>query len=328
MKRRRSSHTPRVQLTARDLAIFEKLRAAGWLSTGQLLKYFFADKSPNAVSKRLRKLAAASYLAAARTSSTEPAFYRLGGRGKVALVELAGRDEADVRIPTQLPRKVGHFTAINDLRFAFEQAADIPGRLLAFFYGERELYRLAESSGGNAPRLLALLPHYRLIPDALAKLELGRRENERELLLAVEYDAGTERATFFGRTKVRQYASLSREHRADLEEFKVLVFAPRIRRLVGLMRQAVACEPPQGLFYFALMEDINQREWMTSEIFLDPYDYFAPVRRGERVEVVEKEAGDKAVIRHALTALPASPPGGVSPRGERQMGDKFWQDIV
>src|SRR5437867_1919886 len=91
-------------LTPRDLRIFQKLNAAGWLTSRQIRDYFFCGKSTNAVCKRLRKLSAGGYIACAMTSSTESALYRLSGKGRLALLEQTRCGESDVIIPNQLPR--------------------------------------------------------------------------------------------------------------------------------------------------------------------------------------------------------------------------------
>jgi hypothetical protein len=112
-----------VRLTERDLKLLLKLNAAGWLTTRQIRSWFFQDRSTNAVCKRLRRLAASRYLAMLRTSSTEQVLYRLATRGKLALIEHTACEEADISIPSQLPRKIRHFAAINDLRLCFEGLA-------------------------------------------------------------------------------------------------------------------------------------------------------------------------------------------------------------
>src|ERR1041385_1735074 len=200
MGTKKSSHKSSVLLTGRDLKILQKLNAAGWLTTRQIRDYFFPSKSANAVSKRLRKLIEGNYLAMARTSSTKPGLYRLAGQGKLTLLEHTQRGEEVVSIPTHLPRKLKHFTAINDLRFYFEQTIGRAAQLL-YFFSERELGRYYEHPQSIRDSTIALLRGYRLIPDALAKLRFVNDGETREVTLAIEYDAGTEHTAFFGRTK-------------------------------------------------------------------------------------------------------------------------------
>jgi hypothetical protein len=314
----KSSHKPSVALTDRDLQIIQKLNAAGWLTTRQIRDYFFPGKSTNAVSKRLRKLIEGNYLAMARTSSTEQGLYRLAGQGKLALLEQMECSEKEVSIPTHLPRKIKHFTATNDLRFYFENNIEGAGaQLLYFFGGDRELGRYYEHPHSISDSVIVLLRGYKIIPDALAKISTNYEGNTRELSLAIEYDAGTEHAAFFGRTKIKQYAALFAQNQDIVGDFKVLTFADRTARIVGLMREAVKHLPPQHVFYFALLEKLAQRGWATSEIFLDPYDFFTSVRRGNQIVIVEKEIHADALPTHALITLPATSPRNVSSREER-----------
>jgi hypothetical protein len=158
-----------VKLTQRDLEIFEALKSAGWLTTTQIQRSFFSGRTTNAVSKRLRKLSEGRYIAMSRTSSTETGVYRLAGQGKLALIQHSGVSEEDVTIPTQIPRKLGHFAAINDLRFYFEQISLDDKAPLLFFFSERELATQFPRAAANPNDLLFCLSRYGILPDALAK---------------------------------------------------------------------------------------------------------------------------------------------------------------
>ena len=305
-----------VEITERDVRLFQKLNAAGWLTTQQIQNYFFPGKSANAVSKRLRKLVAGKYVAIVRLSSTEPALYRLAGQGKLALIEHSELDEKDITIPNQLPRKIGHFTAINDLRFCFEQLSGNPNVELLFFFSERELYSYYQHTQISSDVVIPLLRAYKIVPDAIARIRIATEGAVRELDLAIEYDSGTEHAAFFGRTKIKGYASLFAQNPERLEDFKVLTIACSIKRIVSLMRQTISYQPPFNLFYFALMEQMNQKGWEASEIFLGPYDFFISVRRANQIEVMEKEIQGQAIPKHALISLPAASPHRVSLRKE------------
>lgn len=307
-----------VEITERDLRLFQKLNAAGWLTTGQIQEYFFPGRSANAVSKRLRKLVAGKYIAIARLSSTEPALYRLAGQGKLALIEHSQLDDRDITIPNQLPRKLKHFTAINDLRFYFEQLIGSSNVELVFFFSERELSAYYLKARINSDIILPLLAIYKIAPDAIARIRITSEGSVRELDVAIEYDSGTEHAAFFGRTKIKGYASLFAQNYERLEDFKVLTFASSIKRIIGLMRQAAGYQPSSHLFYFALMEQLNQKDWEASDIFLDPHDFFISTRQGSQIKIMEKEMQGQAVPRHALISLPAASPRRVSLREERE----------
>jgi hypothetical protein len=306
-----------VEITGRDVRLFQKLNAAGWLTTRQIQEYFFPGKSANAVSKRLRKLVAGKYVAIARLSSTESALYRLAGQGKLAIIEHSQLDEKDITIPNQLPRKLKHFTAINDLRFYFEQLSGSSNVELVFFFSERELSAYYRKARTSSDIILPLLAIYKIVPDAIARIRITSERSVHELDLAIEYDSGTEHAIFFGRTKIKGYASLFAQNHERLEDFKVLTFASSIKRIISLMRQAAGYQPPFHLFYFALMDQLNQEGWEASGIFLDPHDFFMSTRQGSQIKVMEKEIQGQAIPRHALTGLAAASPRRVSLREER-----------
>ncbi len=314
MKQQRISKTsPLTRFTDRDLKILQKLNAAGWLTSKQIRNYFFPDKSTNAVCKRLRKLIASRFIAMARLSSTEPALYRLAGQGRLALLDrTAGADE-NITIPNQVPRKIRHFTAINDLRYYFEKNVQDPPAKLSFFLSETELGRYYQNRAVGGDPFVIWLKNYRIIPDAVARIRAMRDGQARILNLYVEYDEGTEHASFFGRTKVRQYSSLFTRKHEHLKDVKVLTFARSINRLIGLMRQTVLEQAPRHLFYFALLEKLSCDGWPGSEVFLDPHDYFARAQVGTRTEVVERQISQ--VPKHALIDLPvASPRAGTTRR--------------
>lgn len=317
-----------VQITPRDLQLLRKLNAAGWLTTRQIQRRFFPAVSANAVCKRLRKLVAGRYIGMARHNSTECALYRLAGQGKLALVEHFNLDAEEINIPTQVPRKLEHFTKINDLRFSFEVLQGGPGASLLFFFSERELSLYRQRPRLASDAILRLLEAYNIIPDALARIRIADREVTRDIDLAVEYDAGTEQASFFGRTKVQQYARLFARSQDWVEDFKVLTFTSSVKRIVSLMEQVVYYQAPQHLFYFAPVEQLGQHEWGSTELFLDPYDFFVPVRRGSQIDVVEKDVSGIGLPKYALVGLPAASPRRVSPRGERERQDKAWNSAV
>lgn len=299
------NHRAFVKITERDLRILQKLSAAGWLTTEQLRNYFFPTKSTRAVCKRLRKLILGGYIVAARTSSTEPALYRLTSRGNQALIEHTALSEEDISIPKQLPRKIRHFNAINDLRFYFEQLDGTHGIKIRFFFSERELCSYYQDGFGY-DAVLILLHKYGIVPDAIAKLSIVSDGTAREVTIALEYDAGTEHATFFGRTKVKHYTALFEENSEWLGDFKVLTFARTTKRVVSLMQQTVEHQPPFHLFLFTVMEQLNQSGWEIREFFLDPYDFFVPVRGAKKIESIEKEIQGSALPKHALLTVPAT----------------------
>jgi len=297
------------------LALLQELNAAGWLTTDQIRRRLFCGRTANAVSKRLRRLAGARYIAMARTSSTEAGLYRLAGQGKLALVECSGLSDQDISIPNQIPRKLRHFAAINDLRFCFEQIGTEGSFTLLFFFSERELAAHFQQAVTDPSDILFCLSRHGILPDALAKIRILGGQREQELNLAIEYDAGTEQASFFGRTKVKHYGALVLDSRVRVGDLRVLIFADRVSRLVSLMSQVVRHRAPRHVFYFAPLASIEQENWEGAEVFLDPYDFFVLTTQSGKTEVSECEFPDKPP-RYSLLTLPARSPRNPSPREE------------
>jgi hypothetical protein len=295
-----------MEFTERDLELMRAFNAAGWLNTRQIRDRFFPGKTTHAVCKRLRKLVAGKYVGMARQNSTESALYRLAGQGKLLLIDHANLEAEEITIPTQVPRKLGHFMAINDLRFAFEHLKGERGAHLVFFFSERELASYRYDSAKASDVILRLLSSYRLIPDAIARISVAGQAGVCDMDAAIEFDAGTEHASFFGRTKIAQYTKLATENPDWLGEFKVLTFASSVKRLVSLMRQVASYRAPQHLFYFAPIGKLSDQGWEADELFLEPYDFFIPARQGQGNDVAEREVNDGAIPQHALVGLPAT----------------------
>ena len=306
--------SPLIRFTDRDLKILQKLNAAGWLTSKQIRDYFFPDKSTNAVCKRLRKLIAHRFIGIARLSSTESALYRLAGNGRLTLLDRTAGTDQNITIPSQVPRKIRHFTAINDLRYYFEKNIQNPPATLLFFLSETELGRYCQTRRPREDPFVMWLRDFRIIPDAVARISAMRDGQGRILNLYLEYDEGTEHASFFGRTKVRQYSSLFVRTHQHLGDVKVVTFARSINRLIGLMRQVVLEQAPQHLFYFALLEKLANTGWPEHKVFLDPHDYFVRAQVGNRIEASERQISQ--VPKHALMDLPAASPRRPSRRGE------------
>ena len=108
--------------------------------------------------------------------------------------------------------------------------------------------------------------------------------------------------------------ALAKQHGEWLGDFRVFTFAESVKRIVSLMRQVVSHRAPEHLFYFASVEKLDKHDWGNEELFLDPYDFFIPVRQGNEIEVVEREVGDRAVPQYGLAGLPAISPCSLSPR--------------
>ena len=270
------------RLTDRDLEIFQKLSLTKWLSTTQILNWFFPGKSKNAVNKRLRKLVKAHYLYCTRRSSTEDYYFRLTSKGINMLKELADFSLEEMSIPKRLPQNLEHFSAINDLRYYFEKGTEkIKGKIF-FFIPEDDLKKLNLS-----------LP---VIPDALVRIKVF----DRYLSLALEYDGGTENPGFFAKNKVKGYLKAI-DLFSELKDLRILVFAKDIRRVISLMRQTIKYLPSKARFLFSPLENLDD---IFSSIFLDPFDFFEKAKFGNKIKIVEKPMKGKEIPSYSLLNLP------------------------
>jgi hypothetical protein len=198
------------------------LRAARWLTTGQVHRRFFPRATADAARKRLRKLAESGYLAMVRQHRMGEALFTLGPEGKRAL-ERGGAEEVVMeRTP---PKQLEHFTGINDVRIAAELAGS-----LAYFFAHWEL----PGVGWRHP----------VIPDAVFSM-CGKT-------FAMEFDRGVESVRFFVRTKIAHY----RRGLAGFPLAAVLVIADRKARAVSLARNI---PNERGQFLFTTLDDLRTR---------------------------------------------------------------------
>ena len=76
-----------MRLTDRDINILLKVHQCGWLSTRQIKRYFFANATDRAVTKRLRLLSDNGYVYVKQRARTEQSYFRLGNKGRIVLAE-------------------------------------------------------------------------------------------------------------------------------------------------------------------------------------------------------------------------------------------------
>src|SRR5437867_2490733 len=115
-----------MRLTKRCFDLLKLLRAARWLTTGQVRRRFFPGATADAARKRLRKLTDAQYLVMYREHRMAEALFTLGRLAKRAL-EKRGAEE--ITLERKPPKQWEHFCAINDVRIA----AELSGKLSYFF---------------------------------------------------------------------------------------------------------------------------------------------------------------------------------------------------
>jgi hypothetical protein len=192
-----------MRLTKRCEDLLNLLRAARWLTTGQVRRRFFSKATADATRKRLRKLTQAGYLVMFREHQMSEALFALGREGKRVLEK---SDGTKVTLELGRPKQLDHFIGINDLRIAAELADS-----LSYFFGCWELPGLGW--------------RYPVIPDAVFSM--------RGLTFAVEFDRGVESVSFFEKTKVACY-------RNGLEGFPltaILVVTDQQTRMESLARE-------------------------------------------------------------------------------------------
>jgi hypothetical protein len=189
-----------MRLTPRCLNLLRLLRAARWLTTGQVHSRFFAHATVDATRKRLRKLSAAKYLVMVRRDRMSEALFTLGSQGKRVIESESGDSIVQDRRP---PVQLEHFLAMNDLRIAAELAGD-----LQFFFAYWELPSLGWREA--------------LIPDAIFTLKGST--------FAVEFDRSFEGVRFFAESKIPIYETGF----SDLVLSAVLVVTDRESRMASL----------------------------------------------------------------------------------------------
>jgi protein involved in plasmid replication-relaxation len=219
----------KVRLTERCTDLLRLLRAARWLTTGQVRRRFFPHTTVDAVHKRLRKLTEATYLKMVREHRMTEALFTLGPEAKRVL-ERTGAEE--IVLERQPPKQLDHFIGINDLRIAAEGSAH-----LGYFFACWELPGLGWSQA--------------IIPDAV--FSLAHRT------FAVEFDRGKEGIRYFMRTKLAAYLH-------GLEGFPlaaVLVVTDRNARMVSLAN--MIAHPQSPILYTTL--DLVREHGILAPVF-------------------------------------------------------------
>ena len=220
-----------MRLTNRCMDLLRLLRAARWLTTGQVRLRFFPRATVDAVHKRLRKLTEATYLTMVRENRMTEALFTLGPEGKRVL-ERSGAEE--IVLERTPPKQLEHFIGINDLRIAAELS--VP---LRYFFASWEL----PGTGWRYP----------LIPDAVFAMQ--------DRTFAAEFDRGLETIGYFMRTKITVY-------RRSFEGFpisRVLIITDRVTRMESLAK-AVAREG--GPFLFSTIDFVKEHG-LNAPIFLE-----------------------------------------------------------
>lgn len=265
-----------MNITERDRKLFLKLNQASWLSTSQLLKCFFQDKSANAVNKRMRKLVNAGYLFCSRNSSMEEYLYRLKTKAKQYLLDHTSMKEGNIVIPKRLPQNLQHFLGINDIRLYFEKSIEKAQGEILLFASDRDLK--------------SIYPQAPLIPDALVRFRYCSNGENQIYNFTIEYDNETENPQYFGSTKVKKYMeSINRKQAVfGLTQYKVLVFADNMKRLISLMRHSIKYLSNPGVFQFCLITDLMPSLFITKPVFLDPFDFYEVEHDDGKMRIFEK----------------------------------------
>jgi len=228
-----------IRLTERDTNILRKCAVAQWLTTSQVWQLFFAEATPDAVRKRLRKLTEAGYLRTWQEHPMAETLHTVGPKGKSAL-EALGFETSLLRTP---PKHLAHFIGINDIRVAVECGA-VP---VVYCYAAWELPQL----GWTFPA----------IPDAIFSIGADLRAT-----FLVEYDRGNETAKQFSR-KIASY-----EDGIDGFPFDAaLIIGETEGRLGSLGSHLRAHDLPPRRFFTAHIDRIREAG-MFAPVFCDISD--------------------------------------------------------
>jgi hypothetical protein len=191
-----------VKLTARCLDLLRLLRAARWLTTGQVHRRFFHKVAIDAARKRLRKLEQGRYVVRYQENQMSESLWSLGREGQRVLEK---HEVQEIVLERRPPKQLGHFVGINDLRIAAELLSE-----LRYFFACWEL----PAAGWR----------YQIIPDAV--MAVGSRT------FALEFDRGQEGLRFFVQTKIETYTRGC----VGLPLSALLVIADRETRMRSLMK--------------------------------------------------------------------------------------------
>jgi hypothetical protein len=198
------------------------LRAARWLTTGQVRRRFFPRATASAARRRLRRLAAAGYLVKHQENRMREAMFTLGREARRVLERDGEEPVALERTP---PKQLEHMAGINDIRIAAELCGE-----LSYFFAAWQLPGI----GWKHP----------IVPDAVFRTA-GRT-------FAVEYDRGAEGLRYFVGSKMACY----RRGLPGLPLAAVLVVVDRETRLEAIAR---AIADNRGQFVFTTIDAIRDR---------------------------------------------------------------------
>lgn len=154
-----------MRLMERDLKILAKSAVSRWLTTGQIGQAYFPGATPDAVRKRLRRLAEEGYLVSWREHQMAEALFAVGPKGK----EVLGSRGFELECSREPPKQLEHLVGINDIRLSIERA----GVSVAYVFAAWELAGLGWQ--------------WRILPDVVFALAAPLRRS-----FVVEYDRGSE----------------------------------------------------------------------------------------------------------------------------------------
>ena len=246
-----------MRITKRDIRIMQKVNQCRWLSTTQLKRLFFPDTTLRAVNKRLKILVDTKYLFAHQPSPTHEIYFRLGHMGKTYLIENSNFNSATIHLPRKFPAQLKHFSKLNDLRIALEALVLKKQARMNFLYHDRDLKGLIGESA--------------IIPDILTSFSLFEKQCEKKVILAIEYDAGTENPQYFGRDKMKKYLrELENQHPLINQLSALVIFADSQKRVVSLLKSSLKYLDNRLKYLFASIDDLEIQADLDSPIYINP----------------------------------------------------------
>lgn len=249
------------RITLRDCLGLALVGRAQPVITSQYAR--FLGVSNQIACRSLRKLRDHGLVTVHVESLDQESCYSLAPGGARELARQQGLAPEDFPLLRGLGRVGDHHVTTIDAYVTLELAlARCKHARLDRFMFEAELRRRV---GGAADAL---------IPDGVAILRFTPEAEP--LAFALEVDLGGENPSYVSRQKFGPYGDLAAagEPLCGIRSWRVLVLVPTERRLHSLARAAWTAQAPEGLIYFAVIGDLDDRTilspvWQTTRLDAD-----------------------------------------------------------
>ncbi|TWT51741.1 hypothetical protein KOR42_34280 [Thalassoglobus neptunius] len=287
-RRGNSKGIPGIRLQDRDLDILRELGQVLWMDTRLIqCRHFHSDRTGEATRRRLRVLAANRIIESFDLQVTirpgdgrMPRFHRLLPYAAELLVELTG--VPPTRLLTSSPPKphtVQHRAGMGETLLRFEDAREMKSLPESKWFLE---YDRSESASGKSPFherftiCYSVLDNggksHRVWPDALSSLNVPMKGQVSQLVLAWEFDRGTETLKQIVE-KLDPYALwiASRGYREQFPssvDVRVCFVLPSMRRLKSVI-EATNMHPVAKFLRFVSFDEFTADRILSEPIWYD-----------------------------------------------------------